>query len=92
MRCEACSMPKGHGCHPDKHVMGLLSCVDQFLKNPVNKISRSSSLPEPGVSDAMALAPGQLAGKRCVAVWRSLRPMPLLPSLSRERAACPGAV
>lgn len=31
-------MPIGHGCHPDKHVMGPLSCAGQILRNTVNSI------------------------------------------------------
>lgn len=29
-------MPKEHGCHPDEHVMGPLSCPCYILRNPVN--------------------------------------------------------
>lgn len=31
-------MPKEHGCHPDEHVMGPLSCASHILRNPVNNV------------------------------------------------------
>lgn len=80
-------MPIGHGCHPDKHVMGPLSCAGHILRNRVNSIL--SIVESTGARGVGCSGPCSRSARwqLCVAVWRSLRPMPLLPSLSHERAA-----